>query len=47
MEIIKRSDKEMMEEALEYYGPRDLLTIMLSQRVDGKIVEEYYFQVFL
>ena len=34
------SNKKMMEEALEHYGPGDLITIMLSQRLDKEIVEE-------
>lgn len=32
--------KRLLEESIELFGTRDIVTIMLSQRLDKEIVEE-------
>lgn len=32
--------KDMLESAIEHFGTGDIITVMLSQRLDKEIVEE-------
>lgn len=34
------STKQMLEEAITYFGPGDIITKMLSQRRDKEVLEE-------